>query len=111
VGILERTCAKEVAHFGEWIADNAPLRDETMKPFKGVIRDWRYVEGHILGTCAYHTEAVPLDMDAMLNDRIVEGHEMHTSPVVTLENRDGYAICETKNSIYVLVDPQLTAAK
>lgn len=77
-----------------------------MKPFKGVIRHWHRDGDVIVGKCGYHKDAVPMSMDAVVHNQIVVGHEMHTSKIENLEDHGfGVVMCETKNSVYALVDP------
>jgi hypothetical protein len=82
-----------------------------MKPFKGVIREW-YRDGDVIcGICEYHPDAEVLTARAMLDNGLVQGYPMHTSKVIKVEERESFAICETKNSFYVLVLPRMTEAE
>lgn len=79
-----------------------------MKPFKGVLRDWYRDGGVVIGSCAYHQDMRDgLDTDALLNDRIVRDLPMHTSEVLSIDDRGTYSICETRNSVYVLIEPRI----
>jgi hypothetical protein len=82
-----------------------------MKPFKGVIREW-YRDGDVIcGICEYHPDAEVLTARAVIGDGIVQGYPMHTSRVIGVEQRGSFAICETKNSFYVLILPRMTEAE
>lgn len=68
----------------------------TMKPLKGVIANWS-LDGdrRIRGTCVLHTT---------YQNGIERDQQITTSEVVGIvRQRDGALICETKNSLYVLI--------
>ena len=81
-----------------------------IKPFKGVISEW-YRDGDVIcGRCEYHTDMQErVTTDAVLHDLIVRGCDMHTSQIERLDHRGTFVLCETKNSYYVLVQPQVSA--
>lgn len=83
------------------------------KPFKGVISNWwREDLGDceiVNGICEWHRDQEAFALHTP-RDPIAQHLEMHTSRVVKIDNRGAYAICETKNSIYVLVRPRATEA-
>jgi hypothetical protein len=82
-----------------------------MKPFKGIISQW-YRDGDVIcGICEYHPDAEVLTVKAMFDNGLVQGYQMHTSKVINVEERESFAICETKNSFYVLVLPRMTEAE
>ena len=64
------------------------------KPFKGVIRNWSFLDGRISGTCAFHTE---------YSNGIAKGEPMTTSRVESIINDNGVITAQTQNSIYVLI--------
>lgn len=78
-----------------------------MKPFKGVISGWHRDGDVICGRCEYHADAEPLSAGAILTNGVVKDYGISTSRVEKIEERGSFAICETKNSFYVLVDPRL----
>lgn len=78
------------------------------KPFKGVISRWCDVGGRIVGEASYHVDAVGVREALFSPDpgKIAEDYEMMTSEIVKMEKRSKFTICETRNSIYVLLgDP------
>lgn len=77
-----------------------------MKPFKGIISTWQINSaGCVTGICVFHTEMEEkLTPQAFLNDRIVKAEKIHTSRIMSLENRGTFHLLETKNSWYVLVN-------
>lgn len=77
-----------------------------MKPFKGVIKDWYRDCGAVSGVCAYRVEAEPMSAHAVLHNGIVVGERMHTSYVVKLLDFDTFAVLETRNSYYILIEPR-----
>lgn len=79
----------------------------TEKPFKGVIRQW-YRDGDVIcGICEYHKDSEALSASAMLRNAVVPDYGVHTSRVENIEDRGSFSICETKNSIYILIDARL----
>ena len=77
-----------------------------MKPLKGVIRIWRQVGDRIEGIAAFHVDAIPFEYSVgRVDNPIVPGLPMRTSPLVSIIRVGGVEIAETKNSLYVLVDP------
>ena len=82
-----------------------------MKPFNGVISGWYRDVDVICGKCQWHADALEqISVTAMLNNLIVRGHDMHTSRIEKIEDRGVFAMCETKNSFYILVQPRVFAA-
>ena len=70
---------------------------KTIKPFKGVFAPGWVIERWeknkmIAGKCLFH-------VDEFTN------HYIHTSRVVKIKNKGSYSIAETRNSIYVLINP------
>jgi hypothetical protein len=75
------------------------------KPFKGVISRWQKVGNRVAGMCEQHVDA------PCIRTGIAVGYEIITSAIVKIEDRGSFAICETRNSIYVLVSPFSAKAK
>lgn len=76
-----------------------------MKEFKGVISGWHRDGDVIVGKCAYHRDAVEMSAMAVVHNMVVQGHPMHTSKVHHFIDHGTFALCETKNSFYVLIEP------
>ena len=85
--------------------------DKQQKPFKGVISDW-YRDGKvILGRCLWHREMFDqVTAQAIMQDAPVRYQEIHTSAVEKVSDRGTFAICETRNSYYVLINPRESAS-
>lgn len=66
----------------------AKLRETHMKPFQGIIHNWRLDQ---------------LNMDWVIAG-VINDVAIYTSPIVRLDFEN--AIVETRNSIYLLRDPQ-----
>lgn len=81
-----------------------------MKPMKGVIKDWWWAEDRVRGVAAFHLDSVPIQAAlATPESPIVEGLEMVTSAVESMDKKDGFTVCETANSLYILLgDPVRT---
>ena len=83
-----------------------------MKPFQGIIGDWRKTPlgpehglgFRIEGTCLRHEDRPAADAHrAMLRTTIKEGYTIYTSYAVKLDDMDGFSILETRNSRYILL--------
>lgn len=71
----------------------------TSKPFMGVISKWYWAGNHITGMCDYYS-----DKEKSQYNGIVAGRTMHTSYVHGIKHFGSFSICETANSVYVLLD-------
>ena len=78
-----------------------------MKQIKGVISHWTYDGVTVSGVCEFHVDQLSeLSLSAIISDRIVKSHVLRTSRVLAIEHCAGYAICETQNSLYLLVNKE-----
>lgn len=79
-----------------------------MKKFKGVIVNWKKVDGRAEGTALHHVDGMSLE-SAMMSARpgaIANGQRMYTSSLygtVFAPVGSDFEIIETQNSYYVLL--------
>ena len=71
----------------------------THKPFAGIIEKWYRNGDRISGRCAWYFDPIKSQYNG-----IVAGQSMHTSSVFAIKDNGSFSICETRNSIYVLLD-------
>ena len=75
-----------------------------MKPFQGIIRNWRFTNNAVYGYIVWHKRHNPETTE------FEPGHRIRTSRLVSTEKIPGsdFRLCETENSFYILFNGEET---